>query len=1037
MAPGEVVGKQEEVEELLEAFHSQFIDRNLNIPKGWAERLERLALEAEPSRRYATIIFVDLVGYTRLSQVLEETSLLAMREWFNALCTAEVERFGGFLIQFLGDGAFAAFGAPWAFERDCEAAVRCLLSIRDKVLEKGDFDGEELAIRGSAVSGVINVGVIHEGGHARPDMIGNPVNLAAHMQAHADVFDITIPKSMVELIAPAFALEKRPPFIPKNQTDLVYPFAVLAATDGEVQRRRNDLAFVGRSEELEAFRKATGDLRQSGKYFVIRGEAGIGKTRFARHALSECLPPGRAFHSYLEPHHRHSVLMPFLQLCEWLAESDSSSTLVLRQLRERFPDMEPTQAAAIGVLYYDTDSLNSLSHLPPKQLGDLVQATLLDLIRRAAAEEPMALLFDDLQWCDGFSLRTMMKLAAEVPPGLLLVLIQRPENLELPLGQLVDDGLCIDIGPLDDADQVRLLESLSGAHLLNPLDRERLLQDSGGIPLYLIETTMLATEKMGSGQDADQLVAELVEARTLDQYQRIVEIFQARIDWLGERERLTLQCGAILGRSFREKVLSGVDEIRDNLMEYLAFLKGARFLEEEPLPSDRQLTFTPPLLRDISYQMIATNQRKALHRRFAGLIISKFGDEAHRFATDLAHHWLRAGEYASAIPWVRMACQNSLRYGEPQQAYTVARDALVMAPARTGDPLAATRTMLLHEQAAIAAHQLGDPAKALEHIGEWETIAEGAGNQVGLFNAMYRRTQVLLDTADLSLAAEILSRITPATEAQQSRREELRAKLAIRRGDLNEALAIFTSAAENARAGSPGLVADNWNNAALCLQRMGRNGEARDAFHRAAAAFDRFGNPFGQCLVLNNLGILHQNLGELPAAMDVYTKALGLARRSGYVHGLSALEANISLLHLLEDRPIQAIDHAARALHFARLIRHRESEVVALINLALGRSAGGGHIEAIELLGEAITIASTHGYTPLATEGLVEKAVVLKIMGRDEEAKIIIASLPEDLPPDLDALVRIVRNNMNINGDLAVGRKISFVTFRRLEQYAK
>lgn len=218
---------------------------------------------------------------------------------------------------------------------------------------------------------------------------------------------------------------------------------------------------------------------------------------------------------------------------------------------------------------------------------------------------------------------------------------------------------------------------------------------------------------------------------------------------------------------------------------------------------------------------------------------------------------------------------------------------------------------------------------------------------------------------------------------------------------------------------------------------MGRHREAMDAFQRAADAFDRLGNPFGQSLVLNNMGIVHQDSGNLPTAMDVYTKALRLAEQGGYIHGLSALHANLSLLHLLEDRPREAVEHAARALHFARTISHPESEVVALINLALGRGAGGGHEEALDHLDTAITIAENHGYTPLATEAKVEKAVLLRTMGRVDAAMELITDLPNDLPPDLEALARMVRNNMNINGDLAVGRKISFATYRRLEQYAE
>ena len=80
-------------------------------------------------RRQVTVMFSDLVGSTALSARMDPEDL---REVISAYqkCVAEtVQRFGGFVAKYMGDGVLVYFGYPQAHEDDAERAVRAGLEL--------------------------------------------------------------------------------------------------------------------------------------------------------------------------------------------------------------------------------------------------------------------------------------------------------------------------------------------------------------------------------------------------------------------------------------------------------------------------------------------------------------------------------------------------------------------------------------------------------------------------------------------------------------------------------------------------------------------------------------------------------------------------------------------------------------------------------------------------------------------------------------------------------------------------------------------
>ena len=75
-------------------------------------------------RRQLTVMFVDLVGSTVLSSRLDPEDMGAVIRTYQACCAEVVQRWGGHIAKYMGDGALAYFGWPQAHEDDAERAVR-------------------------------------------------------------------------------------------------------------------------------------------------------------------------------------------------------------------------------------------------------------------------------------------------------------------------------------------------------------------------------------------------------------------------------------------------------------------------------------------------------------------------------------------------------------------------------------------------------------------------------------------------------------------------------------------------------------------------------------------------------------------------------------------------------------------------------------------------------------------------------------------------------------------------------------------------
>ena len=197
-----------------------------------------------------------------------------------------MERFGGFVARYVGDGILVYFGYPIAHENDAERALRAALELLER-LRNVDTIVEEHALPPLAARIGISTGLVLvapemlSGGAAEHSVVGEAVNLAARLQAEASTGTVVISKETFDLVQGLFECTELGPRPIKGLSRDVLLYQVLRPVPGARRLASRPLRMVGRHQGLEELLSSWKIASKEGRCRTIEiiGEAGIGKTR--------------------------------------------------------------------------------------------------------------------------------------------------------------------------------------------------------------------------------------------------------------------------------------------------------------------------------------------------------------------------------------------------------------------------------------------------------------------------------------------------------------------------------------------------------------------------------------------------------------------------------------------------------------------------------------------------------------------------------------------------------------------------------------
>jgi class 3 adenylate cyclase len=249
-----------------------------------------------------------------------------------------VHRFDGYVVQSIGDGIFALFGAPIAHEdhprRALYAALRMQEELRrysTKVVADG---GMPIEARVGANTGEVVVRSITTGAaQVEYTPIGHTTNLASRMQAVAPTGSIAVSETTRKLCEGYFVLRPLGPTRVKGVSEPVNVYEVtgLGPLRTRLQRSasRGLTKFVGRDREIETMRAAA-DRATSGHGQIVAAmaEPGVGKSRLYFEFKAKNQSGWMVLETFSVSHGKASAYLPVLDLC--CASGSSPSTVPSR-----------------------------------------------------------------------------------------------------------------------------------------------------------------------------------------------------------------------------------------------------------------------------------------------------------------------------------------------------------------------------------------------------------------------------------------------------------------------------------------------------------------------------------------------------------------------------------------------------------------------------------------------------------------------------------------------------------------------------------
>ena len=252
---------------------------NTVAPNAAKKNASTVAPRDTAERRQVTVMFSDLVGSTVLSGRMDPEDL---REVISAYqkCVAEtVQRFGGFVAKYMGDGVLIYFGYPQAHEDDAETAVRTGLELVGAVGALKTY--APLQTRVGIATGLVVVGdLIGSGAAQEQAIVGETPNLAARLQSIAEPNSVVIAESTRKLVGSLFEFEDLGAQELKGISDPVRAWSALRPASVESRFEALHASgltqLVGREEELELLLRRWSKAKAGeGQVVLLSGEAGV------------------------------------------------------------------------------------------------------------------------------------------------------------------------------------------------------------------------------------------------------------------------------------------------------------------------------------------------------------------------------------------------------------------------------------------------------------------------------------------------------------------------------------------------------------------------------------------------------------------------------------------------------------------------------------------------------------------------------------------------------------------------------------------
>lgn len=641
-------------------------------------------LPAPTGRRQLTVMFCDIVGSMALAGQLDPEEWRDIVRTYQETCAGVIQRFDGYIAQYLGDGILVYFGYPIAHEDAAVRAVKTGLGILAELrrmnsqlrqtarwpsLRPEAKDAPRIRLRIGIHTGQVVVGDMGAGERHEQLALGDTPNIAARLQSIAKANTVVMSAAVYRLVAGLFECQTLGPHALKGKTTPISVYQVIgeegAQSRFEVALEAGLPPLVGRAEELAFLRQhwETAKVRE-GQVVLLGGEPGIGKSRLVQELKEQVSRAGEARREFrCSSYARNTAFYSVIDhLQRWLQlQGDEPEDEKFRRLETALEGYSclPKESVALfaSLLGLALPERYAPLDLSPERQRQKMQEALVAWLAEESEERPLLIVWEDLHWTDPSTLDLVQMLIERVATLHLFVLLVFRSSEFTPPWPHQPPVHFLTLSRLERRPVEDLIAHIAQGQRLPQHMVEHIAAQTDGVPLFVEELTKTIIE---SG------VPENGEAEAPSPAGAIPTTLQdslmARLDQLSSTAREVAQIGAVLGRAFSYELIRAVwpsDEQR--LARGLAQLVEAELVFQKGMLPQSRWVFKHALLQDTAYQSLFKSKRQQIHQQVADVLVKQFPDIRHRQPELIAHHYTEAGLLDPAIGFWQYAGEQAVQ----------------------------------------------------------------------------------------------------------------------------------------------------------------------------------------------------------------------------------------------------------------------------------------------------------------------------------------------------------------------------------------
>jgi tetratricopeptide (TPR) repeat protein len=584
-----------------------------------------------------------------------------------------VHRFEGTVTQILGDGIMAVFGVPVAQEdhafRACLAAQAIQTTISRSFDARSLPPGPPMAVRVGLSSGEVLMQTVENDLSSEYRLAGEAVYLAARMERIAGPGGVLLGEDTLRLAVNWVKATpvKRVSLATVSRSVMIFELAEITR-EKPMLRDRVPLpraAFVGREDDLRLIHDALEDAESgTGKTLVLKGEAGVGKTRLV-HEFLDSTPSDtyRVVEFALHATPLAKPLDPLRHIVENLLTieprdaTDGVGARVSGFLGSLGISGDDGLSAVLEILQVPHESPSWSGMDPPERLGVMIE-TVTRMILEASRLKPIIIVIEDFHWADSETRLFVDELVPRLMSSrVFLVVTSRTQQGKAEAGW--PEASEHEVRPLTAPQSAELLQVLLGGDPELDDLKDLLVKTTQGVPFFIEECVRTLADS-GALSGTEGAYRPTGPINNVQIPATVHGVLAARIDSLSPDDRLLLLCASVVGQSFDAGLLRDITgTVGEVLIAWLNRMQAEGFIQRTRILPNLEFSFRHVLIRDVAYATLTKRRRRELHAKLTVAIRKRRPEQLSGRCELLAHHAFCAQIWPKAVIYCRNAGQSA------------------------------------------------------------------------------------------------------------------------------------------------------------------------------------------------------------------------------------------------------------------------------------------------------------------------------------------------------------------------------------------